>query len=333
MRLIKRLGFCLAAAIPAVTLAACSSGGSGGTPTGPPPEVSSVIVNVIPTADAAGVYIAEDDGYFAQQGLNVKIVTNPTGNDAIGDLQNGTAQFVQGTDVTFIQAQDVGSFDSKPANLRIVADTSQLQPGNQGLYVMPGHYDSLQQLVSAHATVGVPADNVLGRLLISSLLTANGDSVNALKYQIFSPEVLPVALAKGAIAAAYLPEPLGTYSEQGVGAQELADLDQGPTANLPVGMITASASWAQAHPNTVAAFQRALNEGQLVADTNRGAVQDALEKWTPDQSRLIAASIAIDSYPLSMSAAQMQRVPDAMYEYGLLSKPFQISSIILSPQG
>ena len=332
MRLIKRLGFCLAAAIPAVTLAACSSGGSA-TPAGPPPEVSSVTVNAIPTADAAGIYIAEDNGYFTQQGLNVKIVANLSGNDAIGDLQNGTAQFVQGTDIAFIQAQAARSFNSKPVNLRIVSDTSQLEPGNSGLYVMPGRYGTLQQLVKAHATVGVPAANPIGNVLIGSLLTGNGDSPSALKYEVLSPEVLPIALAKGAVAAAYLPEPLGTYSEQAVGAEELADLDQGPTQDFPVGMIATSASWAQSHPNTVAAFQRALNEGQLVADTNRGAVQDGLEKWTPNQSPLIAASIAVDSYPLSMSVAQMQRVPDAMYKFGLLSKPFQISSMIEPAQG
>jgi len=64
MRLMNRLGYCLLAAVPAVAVAACSSGSS--VQTGPPPEVSSIIVDAVPTADAAGLYIAEDNGYFAR---------------------------------------------------------------------------------------------------------------------------------------------------------------------------------------------------------------------------------------------------------------------------
>ena len=72
MRLMNKLGYCLMAAIPAVSLAACSSGSSS-VQTGPPPEQTSIVIDAVPTADAAGLYIAEDAGYFAQQGLNVKI--------------------------------------------------------------------------------------------------------------------------------------------------------------------------------------------------------------------------------------------------------------------
>ena len=65
MRLINRLGYGLLATIPVVALAACSSGGTSSVTTGPPPEVPSIVIDAVPTADAAGLYIAEDNGYFA----------------------------------------------------------------------------------------------------------------------------------------------------------------------------------------------------------------------------------------------------------------------------
>jgi NitT/TauT family transport system substrate-binding protein len=333
MRLIKGLAFCLVTAIPLVTLAACSSSGSG-TPAGAPPEVSSITISVTPTSDAAGIYIAADRGFFAQQGLNVKIATNESVNVAIGALQTGAAQLVQGSYATVIQDQIAGRYDGKPINMRIVANSAQMGPGNQGLYAMPGaRYDSVQQLVKAHAKVGVPLADSDGTVLIGSLLAADGYTNRDLHEVAMEPTQLPVALAKGAIAAAYLPEPLAAFSEQLVGAVKLADLDQGPLQNWPIGTIVGSTSWVQSHPNTVAAFQRGLSEGQQVADTDRDAVQTALEKHTPGMTPLVASGVAVDTYPLSMNVSVMQTVPDAMYQYGIISKPFQISSMIQQEPG
>lgn len=332
MRLIKKLGFCLVTVIPAAALAACS-GGSSAAPTGAPPEVSSITIDVIPTSDAAGIYIAADDGYFTQQGLNVKIVTNETGADQVGALQTGAAQLVQGSYVGFIQSQEAGSFDGKPVSMRFVADTAEMEPGNQGLFVMPGHFDSLDQLIKAHATVGVSENDDVGALLLDGLLSASGDKEDGIKQVSEPPLELPALLAKGTISAAYLGQPLITYVEEQVGAVELTDLDQGPLLNLPMGAIVGSTPWVQSHPKTVAAFQRALTEAQQVADTNRHSVEAALEKWTVGLTPLVAANIPAESYPLSMSASAMQRVADAMYQYGLIPKPFQVSSMIQPAQG
>src|SRR5690349_23430815 len=111
MRLINRLGYCLLATIPVVALAACSSSGSSsGVATGPAPEVPSIMIDAVPTADAAGLYIAEDNGYFAQQGLKVTIAPINGGEYGMGDLQTGKAQLVEGNYVSFILAQIAGNF-------------------------------------------------------------------------------------------------------------------------------------------------------------------------------------------------------------------------------
>src|ERR1700743_1538171 len=96
MRLINKLGYCLLASIPVVALAACSGSSSSSVATGPAPEVPTITIDAVPTADAAGIYVAQDAGYFAQQGLNVKIVPINGGEYGMGDLQTGKAQLVEG---------------------------------------------------------------------------------------------------------------------------------------------------------------------------------------------------------------------------------------------
>src|ERR1700728_3245366 len=100
MRLINKLRYCLMAAIPVVALAACSSGGSSSVEAGAAPEVASITIDVVPTADAAGIYIARDNGYFAQQGLKVTIKSINGGEYGMGDLQTNTVQLVEGNYVS-----------------------------------------------------------------------------------------------------------------------------------------------------------------------------------------------------------------------------------------
>jgi NitT/TauT family transport system substrate-binding protein len=344
MRVIGKLGYSLAAAIPVLTLAACSASATGtstGARSGPLPEVSTIVIDTVPTPGAAGIYIAQDDGYFARQGLTVKIVPVNGGEYGMGDLQTGKAQLVEGNDVSFILAQAAGTFaapspanpakpgPAKPIDMRIVADSAQMQPGTQALYVRAGSpYKTVGDLVKGHAKVGVNSLHNIGSVLLGSLLAADGYPADGLT-QV--PEVLPkmpALLAQGKISAAWLPEPLGTQAQQQFGAVAVADFDQGPMQNFPIGALAGDAAWIKSHPHTIAAFLRAYNQGQQIADTNRAAVEQTLVKNGVAPSTGVAATMTLDSYPLSIDVPVLQRVPDAMYEFGVLGKRFDIASMI-----
>ena len=137
-------------------------------------------------------------------------------------------------------------------------------------------------------------------------------------------------LPAGKVDAIWLPQPLGEIAEQEVGAMPLADFDQGSMRNFPFTGYFGTAQWVRAHPSTVAAFLRALGAGQELADTDRAAVEAAMEKYT-GITPLAADTMAIDSYPLEMDLPQLQRVPDSMLQYGLTpgaKSPYQIINMI-----
>lgn len=344
MRLINKLLYCLAAGIPVVALAACSSGSGG--PSGPSPEQSTIVLDAVPTVDAAGIYIAQDNGYFAKQGLTVKIVPIHGGEYGMGDLQTGKAQLIEGNYVSFILAQIAGTFaapnpsnprqtePARPINMRLIADTSQMQAGNQALYVLPSSpYRTVKDLVKHHVAVGVNSLHNIGSVLLGSLLASDGYQVGALTE---SPQVLPLMpslLAQHKISAAWLPEPFGTEAQQQFGAVQLADFNQGSLQNFPIGTIAGSTSWVQSHPNTVAAFLRAYNQGQQVADTDRAAVEAALLKNGVAPNAQVAATMTLDTYPLAMDVPVMQRVADAMYEFGVIGRPYRIARMIQQEPG
>jgi NitT/TauT family transport system substrate-binding protein len=344
MRLINKLAYCLAATIPVAILAGCSGASSSGG--GGPLESTTIVIDAVPTADAAGLYIAQDDGLFAKQGLTVKIAPINGGEYGMGDLQTGKADLIEGNYVSFVLAQVAGKFAApdpnnptgplqpvKPINMRIIADSSQMQPGNQGLYVMPGtRYKTVANIADDHASVGVNSLHNIGSVLLGSLLTAKGFKPNSV---VQAPEPLPLMpqlLSQHKIQTAWLPEPFGTEAQEEYGAVEIADFDQGSLQNFPIGTIVGSAQWVESHPNTIAAFLRAYDQGQQIADTNRSAVEKALVTNT-GVSQLVAANMTLDTYPLAMDVPVMQRVPDAMFQFGVLGAHYNITNMIQPEPG
>jgi NitT/TauT family transport system substrate-binding protein len=311
---------------------------------GPPPEVSSITIDAVPTADATGLYIAYDEGLFAKQGLTVRINPIDGGEFGMGDLQSGGVQLVEGNYVSFILAQIAGTFaapnpknpantlPAKPIDMRIIADTSQMLAGNQALYVLPNSpYKTVADLAKDHATIGINSPNNIAQVLLGSLFAANGLPLKSIK-QVVQPVFpdMPGYLDEHKIDAAWLPEPFGTDAEQEYGAVQLADFDQGAIQDFPIGTIVGNVQWVRTHPDTVAAFLRAFQQGQQIADTDRAAAEKALVLNT-GVSKLVAATMTLDTYPLVMDVPVMQRVANAMFEFGVtpgLKQPYDIAEMI-----
>jgi len=122
----------LIASAVAVTLLAtgCSSGGSGGGAPRFKPEKTNIVVNAFPAIDSAGLYIAQDEGLFAAQGLHVTIVPvktpPPSTQDLVNGQMHGQYDITAGDYVTYIQ--DQLGIGAPKADLRIIAESSFLQP-------------------------------------------------------------------------------------------------------------------------------------------------------------------------------------------------------------
>ena len=314
-------GTAVAATAAIATLAGCS-GASGGASGGL--EKTNIVVDAFPAIDSAGLFIAQMDGLFKAQGLNVTIKLAVTSQEAITGQLKGTYDITSADYVTYVDNVLLGH-----APLRIVAESSFLQPNVLTLLVKAGsHVKTISQL--RNRVVSVNAPNDIGTLLVDSVLTENGIPLSAVKFNnnVSFPSV-GQDLGDGKIAAAFAPEPFVSLDEAQGSAQELADLDQGGTKNFPIQGVAVTKSWAAANPNTLAAFERAYAQGQQIADTDRGAVESAVEKFLGLPS-LAASLISLPSFPIGVDPARLQRLVDAMLRFGLLPKQygsFQISTI------
>jgi NitT/TauT family transport system substrate-binding protein len=306
------------AAAITILAAGCSNGSGNGT--GPLQlEKSSIVVNAFPAIDSAGLYIAQMDGLFAAQGLHVTIVPvqgpPPTTQSLINGQVRGTYDITAGDYVTYIE-NELGAGAPK-ANLRIIAESSFLQPNVLALLVRGGSpITTISQL--RNKTVSVNAAKDIGTLLIDSLLVEHGIVPKQVQFNnnVAFPDVA-TQLTTNNISAAFVPEPFVSQGEESNGLQELADLDQGSTQNFPIQGYAVTQEWAQKYPNTLLAFNRALAQGQEIADTDRGAAERAIETYLGIQPAA-AASISLPNFPTTVDPVRLQRVVSAMIRFGIL---------------
>jgi NitT/TauT family transport system substrate-binding protein len=298
-----------------MTLAAGCGSVSGGTPSaGPPdPEEPDITVAALPATDLAGLYIAQDQGLFAKQGLHVTIEQIPSSQAVIADQLKGQVDISAGSYIAYISAQAAG------ARFRVLAEASMLRPDSRVLVTTAtSPIVSVDQLVGK--TIAVNATASIGTLLISVLLSDHGISPARVRFVTDEQgfPAMPARLQAGAWSAAFLAEPYITVAGETYGDRILADLDQGSAVNFPIDGYVATTTWARRNPRTAAAFVRAIQAGQLLADTDPSAVQAAMAKYD-NLGPLVTTSMALSGYPTGpVNRGRIQRVAAAMLKFGIL---------------
>lgn len=331
-RLLRRPLILTIAAL-ALGLSACSSGSSAngaagtGSASGGAPEQSNITVGVLKSADAVTLQIAQDKGFFKQQGLNVKVVTETTTNQGTQGLLGHTMDFTTENYVgMFAQEKAV-----KGLNLKIVADDGQSSPNLWVLLVAKdSNLTSLSQLKGKK--VGFPAKGFNFGSMAADILMAPYH----LSSKDFTTVVLPFpatqqALAKHTVDAIFTTEPFITVSEAATGDRVLEDMLSGPLAGFPTSCWGTTASFVQQNPKTVAAFQRAMTQASQVAATDTAYVRSELPKFIPGMKSTIANVITLPTYNTTLTLARMQRVADVMIRLGQLPKDFDVKSMFYPP--
>src|ERR1700761_2431087 len=103
-------------------LAGCTGAPGEGALTAASGPVQDITVAAIPASDLAGLYVAQDQGLFARQGLHVRITKIPSSQAVIAAQLSGHVDISAGSYVPYIAAQAAG------ARVRILAEAARCSP-------------------------------------------------------------------------------------------------------------------------------------------------------------------------------------------------------------
>ena len=133
---------------------------------------------------------------------------------------------------------------------------------------------------------------------------------------------MPGQLAGGAWDAAFLAEPYVTIAGEQYGERVLADLDQGATTDFAIDGYVATQAWVHKYPGTAAAFVRAIEEGQALANSEPGAVQTAMAK-SDNLPLKVTALMSLPGFPTGpVDEERIQREAQVMLQFGVLGTEY-----------
>jgi NitT/TauT family transport system substrate-binding protein len=311
-------------AVAGLLIAGCGGGGSGSGGSGTL-EKTKLVIAAVPATDSAGLYIAQERGMFAAAGLQVQIRPAISSATVIKAQEQGSYDISSGAYPSYIAA------DARGGNFRVLVAGSTMGPATQEIMVAPGSpINTVADLKGK--TIAINAPGNIGTLLVDSLLDDNAVDLRATGADCIIPKYMPFpemagALKNGQVDAAWMPEPFITEDEEAIGAQPLADTDQGAAESLPIAGYVVTQSWLDKYPHTAAVFRSVMEKAQAIAAQNQSEVQKAMMRFA-NVPALSSNILATTGYPTTTTASPLQRVISLMQHYDLLTSSYNAESFI-----
>src|ERR1039457_4484941 len=173
-------------------------------------------------------------------------------------------------------------------NIRILAANSQCGTNTQEVLALPS--SGIRNPADlAGKTIAVNVAPNIQTLTIIQTLKSDGVPTGGIHFVAIPFALMGKALKAHQIDAISEVEPFLTQDMTSLGAQPVLQQCTGPTAGIPLGGYITTAAWADAHPAAALAFQKAVEQGQALAATDRAAV----EKVMPDYMKISKQTAAM----------------------------------------
>jgi NitT/TauT family transport system substrate-binding protein len=250
-------------------------------------KVSAANTNSI--SDAL-LFIAQDNGYFRDENLDVTVTPFDTGSKMVAPLGTGELDVGGGS-------ASAGLYNAvaRGINIKIVADKASSPPGYGATKLLvrkdlvdSGRYKSVKDLKGM--TVAVDGPGVSSTAILNDILTSVGLNYSDVKTVALAIPAQAVALENKAIDAAVATEPAVTAAVQAGYADAILSSDQ-ITPNHEIASLLYSDDFAKKRPAVAQRFMRAylravrfyngaLKDGRL-AGPNADAVISIITANTP----------------------------------------------------
>ncbi|OLT48012.1 hypothetical protein BJF85_14165 [Saccharomonospora sp. CUA-673] len=290
-------------------------------------EQAEINVSIQGTIDLAAFHLANEKGYFADEGLKVNPVLVDSADKGFARLNSGESEIIYSGYTGFFSEQDAGAQD-----IKLIADASSAAPKSNAIMV-PKNSPLEDPKDLEGKTVGVTPPNTLADILTKAWAHANDVDLEKVDWQAIGFGDMGAMLERGDLDAAFMPDPFIAMNQQDFGAEARWDPMTGPLKDLPMAGYGTSAEFAEENPKTVAAFQRAIAKASDEAETaDRTEVIDPLLVEHAKIPEELAPMTTLLTFESSLEPERIQRVPDLMLERGAIDDPIDVNDMIIPPE-
>ena len=284
-------------------------------------------VGLLPFSESLGAVLADRQGFFKAEGLDVEISKITSGALGVTVLQAGKIDIMFSNTVSTLQAMEQGLDAVILAPGAVVrasgADTT------IALVVRKGSVSALKELEGKRVAVNVI--NSTAWLHAIAMLDKHGVERSKVRFLEVPFPQMNDPLLNNQVDAIYQVEPFRSVLMATGKADVLGYPYVETLPNSDITQYLALASWVEKNRATAAKFARAIVKGAQYANANEAAAREANLQFT-GLNPALKDTVMLPRFGTAVNAAEIGRTMDLMLKYGMLKQRVDLSKrILLSP--
>jgi NitT/TauT family transport system substrate-binding protein len=283
-------------------------------------------LGLLPFSESLAAVIADKQGFFKEEGLDVEIAKFESGAIAVPVLQSGRMDIVLSNTVSTFQAVEQGLDAVVLAPGAVVREAP--PDTTTALIVRKGAIKALKELEGKRIAVNV----INSSAWLHMVATLDKHGVDRAKVR-FSEVPFPQMndpLLNGQLDAVGQVEPFRS-ALMATGNAEIVSWTYVETApNTDITQYVALAPWVEKNRATAAKFVRALTKGAQFAASNEAATRDINQQFT-NLNPALKDKVLLPRLGAAINVKEMNHTMQMMQKYGLLKTPVDLSRRVFTP--
>jgi NitT/TauT family transport system substrate-binding protein len=283
-------------------------------------------LGLLPFSESLAAVIADKQGYFKAEGIEVESTKFDSGALAVPVLQSGRLDIVLSSTVSTFQAVEQG------------LDAVVLAPGaivrtappdtTTAVIVKKGTIKSLKELEGKR--IGVNVINSTAWLHAMALLEKHGVDRSKVRFTEVPFPQMNDPLLNGQLDAIVQVEPFRS-ALMATGNAEIVGWPYVETApNTDITQYISLMSWAQKNHALAGKFVRAVIKGAEFAAANEAATRDVNVQFT-NLNPALKDKVLLPQLGTAINLKEMNHTMEMMRKYGLLKAPVDLSKRVFTP--
>lgn len=314
-----------AAITAALLLTACSPSGETTSPSSSAgaTEPVDIKIGLVPIVDVAPVYVGLEQGFFADEGLNVEITNSATGSALIAGVMSGDLQF------GFTAATSAVVAESQGLDLKIVApgQASTGDPENDFGYILASEGSGIERPKDLEGkSLGTNALKGVSEAIVRNAVEKDGGDPDLVSFVEIPPADTPAALANGQVDAVWIVEPFSTIM-QSQGAVRVSAGWTEAAEDFLVGVYFATGDYAKTNPDVVDRFTRAMTKSLEYAQANPDETRAQVATYTEIPQEVVD-TLVLPEFPTELDVESLEVHNELAAKYGFIDSEIEVDQLL-----
>ncbi|QDC25129.1 hypothetical protein FE374_11420 [Georgenia yuyongxinii] len=285
--------------------------------------VTALNVMIMPVADAAPIYLAQDQGLFQERSVEVETTFVQNGAAAVAELMSGAGHIAYTSPVVVLNAQT----KDVPLVLVCGSNAESLNPDEQLVALVAKGGSGLDSGADfSGTTIAVNALKAANELTTRVEIENMGGDPAAVTFTALNPADMVGAVERGQVDAAVVTEPFLTPALES-GMEIVASIQAPYGEDGTASAYMATRDYVEENPDAVAGFCDAVGEASEFANANADAVREAIATYTEIPEEALAG-MRLPTYSTNLKRETLDALADAMVAQGFVEARPDVDAVL-----